>query len=118
MRDDETKSRAFAKKLRKEMTKAEVILWNRLRELNTRGFKFRRQHPIPPYVADFAHIKGKLVIEIDGVTHWTDERAVRDRRRDAFMHADGWEVVRFPDKEVYENADGVVENIVHRLPLT
>ena len=118
MRDDEIKSRAFAKKLRQEMTKAEVILWKRLRELDARGFKFRRQHPIGPFIADFVHIRGKLVVEIDGVSHWTAERAEHDKRRDVYMQVNGWDVVRISDKDVYEDADSIVENIVRRLPLT
>jgi len=89
MRETEARSRPRAKALRKAMTKAEVVLWLRLRELNRRGCKLRRQHPIGPYIADFAHVHGRLVIELDGATHWTAERAAHDRRRDAFMRAAG-----------------------------
>jgi very-short-patch-repair endonuclease len=118
MRDTESKSRTHAKRLRKEMTKAEIILWGKLRQLNLRGFKFRRQHPIGPYIADFVHIRGRLVIEIDGATHWTAERAAHDRRRDAFLDAEGWNVLRIADKAVYEDLSGVVDDIIRRLPLT
>ena len=118
MRDDESKSRPRAKTLRQEMNKAELILWGKLRELNTRGFKFRRQHPIGPYIADFVHIKGQLVIEIDGATHWSAERAAHDRRRDAFLRTEGWIVLRFADKAVYDDVSIVLIEIVHRLPLT
>jgi very-short-patch-repair endonuclease len=118
MRETETRSRQRAKTLRKAMTKAEVVLWTRLRELNTRGYKFRRQHPIGPYIADFAHLRGRLVIEIDGATHWTAARAAHDRRRDMFMRAEGWDVVRFADRAIYEDVFGVVDDITRRLPLT
>ena len=104
--------------MRKAMTKSEVVLWARFRELNRRGFKFRRQHPIGPYIADFAHVRGRLVIELDGTTHWTSERAAHDRRRDAFLRGEGWEVVRFADRAVYEDVASVLEDIVRRLPLT
>ncbi|HEY0105374.1 MAG TPA: DUF559 domain-containing protein [Rhizomicrobium sp.] len=118
MRDNEAKSRPRAKMLRKAMTKAELVLWDALRELNTRGYKFRRQHPIGSYIADFVHIRGKLVIEIDGATHWTAERASHDRRRDAFLQANGWSVMRFADAAVYGDITTVVEDVIRRLPLT
>ncbi len=89
MRDDEEKSRRLAKRLRSTMTKAEVVLWTRLRKLRGAGHHFRRQHPIPPYVADFAHIDAMLVIEVDGATHSTVEEIERDERRDAYMRDAG-----------------------------
>ena len=118
MREGESVSRPRAKTMRKAMTKAEVVLWNRLRDLNTRGYKFRRQHSIGPDIADFAHIRGRLVVEIDGATHWTAERAEHDRRRDAFMQSNGWTVLRFADTAVYEDVATVVDDVLHRLPLT
>jgi very-short-patch-repair endonuclease len=118
VRDQEAKSRPLAKRMRKAMTKAEVVLWSNLRSLNTRGYKFRRQHPIGPYVADFAHIAGKMVIEIDGSTHWTAEKIAHDRRRDAYLSSRGWTVVRFPNDDVYRDVSRVVEEIARRLTLT
>ncbi len=118
MRDDETTSRVHARAMRKDMPKAEVVLWNRLRELNKRGFKFRRQHPIGVYIADFAHVKGKLVIEIDGATHWTAERSAHDRRRDEFLRENGWDVMRFADTAVYKDVAALVEDVTRRLTLT
>ncbi|HEY4941192.1 MAG TPA: endonuclease domain-containing protein [Rhizomicrobium sp.] len=115
MREDERESRPRAKAMRREMTKAEFVLWTRLREANRHGYKFRRQHPIGPYAADFAHVRGRLVIEIDGETHGTEEELAYDRRRDAYMQARGWTVVRFPNVEVYENVDGLVEHLLGRL---
>ncbi len=101
--------------MRREMTKAEFMLWIRLREANRHGFKFRRQHPIGPYSADFAHIRGKLVIEVDGETHWTDDQLEHDRRREAYLGTRGWNVVRFRNIDVYENVDGIVEQLARRL---
>jgi very-short-patch-repair endonuclease len=96
------------------MTKAEVVLWSRLREANVHGFKFRRQHPIGPYIADFVHIRGRLVIEIDGATHWTVEELMHDRRREAFLREKGWKVLRFTNQDVFENVAGVTEQILRR----
>jgi very-short-patch-repair endonuclease len=81
VRDNGVKSRKLAKRLRRTMTKAEVVLWSNLRMLSKHGFHFRRQHPIGPYVADFAHMAGRLVIEVDGATHITPEQVAHDKRR-------------------------------------
>jgi very-short-patch-repair endonuclease len=97
------------------MTKAEFALWLRLREANAHGFKFRRQHPIGAYIADFAHIRGKLVVEVDGATHWTQDQLIHDRRRDDFLRKEGWTVLRVANQTIFENIDGVVEQILRRL---
>ena len=118
MRESEAKSRPLARQMRKDMPKAEVVLWKSLRHLNTQGYKFRRQHPIGPYIADFVHIRGKLVIEVDGNSHGTDERIAHDRRRDAYMRSLGWRVARFSNGAVCEHGSGVVDEIVRLLTLT
>ncbi len=115
MRDDERTSRPRAKAMRHEMTKAELLLWNELREANRHGFKFRRQHPIGSYIADFAHIRGQLVIEIDGETHGAADEIEYDRRRTAFLQSQGWTVLRFSNIDVYENVSGIVEILTARL---
>ena len=74
------------------MTKAEVVLWVNLRSLRPIGARFRRQHPIGPYVADFAHLPTKLVIEVDGATHSTPEEMAHDERRTMYLRARGWHV--------------------------
>ena len=119
MRDDETRSRAHAKSMRKQMTHAELLLWLRLRDANSHGYKFRRQHPIGPFIADFAHIGDRLVIEVDGDTHGTQSEMARDRGRDAYLRTRGWTVERFTNSEIYEFLDVVVEQILRRAtPLT
>jgi len=96
------------------MTDAERILWSRLRRKSFDGAsRFRRQHPIGPYIADFACVKAWLVVEVDGDTHMADH----DRRRDAFMTARGWRVVRVTNHEIYKNLEGVLEGIWRALPL-
>jgi very-short-patch-repair endonuclease len=116
MRSDERFSRAFARRLRKEMTEAEIVLWTFLRERKLNGFKFRRQHPIGPYIADFACLSARLVVEVDGATHATPDELLHDQRRTAFMQGRGWRVLRVTNVDVFENKDGVWVTIEHTLP--
>ena len=110
MRDGEQKSRKFARRLRKEMTDAEVILWAFIRR-NATGWRFRRQHPIGPYVADFACIAARLVIEIDGATHGADA-ASYDAARTRHLEVAGWRVLRVGNLDVYRELDGVSRKII------
>ena len=96
-----------ARKLRREMTLPEVLLWEQLRGQKL-GVKFRRQHPVGSYVADFCCMAGKLIVEIDGEAHNRGTASARDALRDAFLAAQGFEVVRVAAKDVLENMDGVV----------
>lgn len=93
------------------MTNAELIVWLRLRRNAIHGQHFRRQHPIPPYVVDFACLAPRLVIEIDGATHSSDEGIRYDERREAFLRGRGFTVLRFWNREIYDNLDGVLEKI-------
>ncbi len=103
---------SHARSLRKHLTRAETILWSRLRRGQMMGLRIRRQHPIGPYIADFACRPLKLVIEVDGATH-TD--AAYDARRTAFMERQGWTVMRVFNVDVYESLDGVMDAIHTRL---
>ena len=114
MRQEEIFSRGNAKRLRRELTKAEAIVWKRLKEGRAQGLRFRRQHPIGPFIADFASDQAKLVVEIDGDTHGTDDERAYDARREAFLQSRGWRVVRFWNVDVYSNLDGVID-AVYRL---
>jgi len=93
------------------MPEAEVILWSFLRKGRQGGLRFRRQHPLGPYITDFACIAARLVIEVDGPTHWTDEGRCHDRRRTAYLEANGWRVVRICNEDIYRNLDVVLEHI-------
>lgn len=93
-------------KLRKEMTPPEQKLWAVLRGKKLE-FKFRRQHPIGRYIADFYSRDAHLVVEIDGATHFEPEAIEYDRQRDRFMRSLGLDVLRFTTKEIYENLEGV-----------
>lgn len=111
MRGEEIASRGYAKRFRRALTGPETILWSRLKQGRSQGYRFRRQHPIGPYVADFASLRARLVIEIDGATHGSDEERAHDARRDSFLAKRGWRVMRFSNEDVYKNPDGVLEAI-------
>jgi Uncharacterized protein conserved in bacteria len=111
MREREASARKFAKSLRRSMTEAETILWSRLRNWRDGGCVFRRQHPIGPYIADFACVKSKLVIELDGEQHTDDAHRPRDLRRDAFLERLGWRVIRIPNEQVYTKLGEVLDRI-------
>lgn len=102
-----TRSRDFARNLRAGQTDAEHKLWQRLRAGQLDGLKFRRQHPIPPYIVDFYCDALKLAVELDGSQHTTDVDAARTR----FLEAQGLAVLRFWDNEVLAQTEAVVEAI-------
>lgn len=97
---------ARARQLRRDSTFVERLLWSRLRNRALDGLKFRRQQRIGPYVVDFACLERALIVELDGGQHALDVE--RDRRRTAFLDAEGYTVVRVWNHEVTGNLDGVV----------
>lgn len=97
------------------MTKAEILLWQQLRRRQVGGFRFRRQVPIGPYIADFACVEEKLVVEVDGATHAEDGEIAYDQRRTRLIAGRGWTVHRVWNTDVYENMSGVIEGIRHQL---
>jgi very-short-patch-repair endonuclease len=102
-----------ARALRKQMTRAEVHLWRRLQGEQIAGFRFRRQVPIGPYIADFACMAKRLIIEVDGEQH--SEQTERDLRRTAWLQSRGFRTLRFWNHEVLTNAEGVVYVIAQAL---
>ncbi|GIW71093.1 MAG: hypothetical protein KatS3mg102_0635 [Planctomycetota bacterium] len=98
-----------ARELRKEQTEAEAVLWRRLRRRQLEGWKFRRQHPVGPYVVDFVCLARHLVVEVDGGQHI--ERAEFDRRRSRFLQSRGLRVLRFWNNEVLGQLEAVLETI-------
>jgi very-short-patch-repair endonuclease len=101
------------KQLRIAMTPEELRLWYQLRGRRFFGYKFRRQMPIGPYVVDFACIKAKLIVELDGGQH--QDREAYDLRRSEFLNANGWEVVRFWNNEFRENEEAVLMVLLQHL---
>jgi very-short-patch-repair endonuclease len=102
------KLQPFANRLRKNMTKGEACLWKYvLRARNMKGYTFRRQRPILDYIADFVCLDLRLVIEVDGITHETEEAAERDQQKDHDLEAVGFTVLRFSNWEVLNRIDDV-----------
>ncbi|HLY05135.1 MAG TPA: endonuclease domain-containing protein [Rhizomicrobium sp.] len=104
-----TKTLVRARRHRRNLTNAETILWSRLRD-GVGGMRFRRQHPIGPYIVDFACIRARLVIEVDGATHGS-ERRTYDQRREAYLRSQSWRIVRVTNEAVYHSLDRVLEAI-------
>ncbi len=98
-----------AKNLRRNLTPHEQILWQHLRAGRLQGFKFKRQQPLGKYIVDFICLETKLVIELDGSQH---AAAQADKTRDAWLHAEGYTVLRFWNNELTENLEGVLEAIL------
>jgi very-short-patch-repair endonuclease len=98
-----------ARKKRKEPTKAEKLLWQRLRRKQIGGCKFRRQHPIGRYIVDFYCHEARLIIEVDGDVHAFQEEYDADRQ--AALEEQGCRVVRFSNHDVLKNMDGVLEMV-------
>lgn len=97
--------------LRKNQTEPEKKLWQYLRNKKLDGYKFFRQYGIGEYIADFYSAELKLVIEIDGESHFTDEGIEYDKIRSDFLNSIGIEVLRFTNEEVMNNIEGVIYKI-------
>jgi very-short-patch-repair endonuclease len=102
----------FARQLRAAMTDAEQALWRRLRRKQIAGCRFRRQHPVGPYIADFACLERGLLIEVDGGQH---QDCTGDARRYAWLRARGFTVLRFWNNDVLQDPDSVCEAILLHL---
>jgi very-short-patch-repair endonuclease len=102
------------KELRKNQTEPEKQLWQYLRNEQL-GVKFRRQHSIGEYIADFYCQKLKLVIEIDGDSHFTNEAIEYDKIRTTFFNSLGIDVIRFTNEDVMKNIEGVINIISENL---
>ena len=93
-------------------TAAEAKLWAALRGGRLSGWKFRRQHPIDRFVADFVCLKAKLVVEVDGATHSNSAALDRDAERTRIIEAAGFHVIRVGNADMRNNLDGVLETIL------
>ena len=99
-----------ARTLRKTMSLPEGLLWQRLRR-RAAGARFRRQHPLGPYVLDFYCASARLAVEIDGVSHDAGDRPNRDERRDLFLATQGLRLVRIAARDVLADPDEVADRI-------
>ncbi|WP_237476883.1 endonuclease domain-containing protein [Lichenibacterium dinghuense] len=101
-----------ARALRKDLTRHEARLWLRLRTLRPQGIHIRRQVPMNGYILDFACLRAKLAIEVDGEHHGIGRQQAHDVLRDAALARAGLRVLRFWNHEIDANIDGVVETII------
>ena len=103
--------KAISQHLRINMTDAENRLWSKLRRKQLKGYQFYRQKIIEKYIVDFYCPKANLVIEVDGGQHYSETGKAKDRARDDVLIGMGIKVLRFSDRDVFENIGGVMETI-------
>ena len=101
----------LARTLCRNATRAERRLWQGLRREQVAGFRFRRQVILGRLIVDFACLDARIIVEVDGATHSTDEEIARDAARSATLAAEGFDILRFTNEDVYCNLDGVLETI-------
>ncbi|MBI3741513.1 MAG: endonuclease domain-containing protein [Chloroflexi bacterium] len=99
----------FARKLRRPLTPPEQLLWARIRNRQLGGFKFRRQHPIGKYIADFCCAENKLIIELDGDSH--ADQIEYDEKRTNDLKQQGYTVIRFTNRNVKNGLENVIQTI-------
>jgi very-short-patch-repair endonuclease len=100
-----------AAELRRNMTKAEDLLWGELKNKKMLGLTFRRQHPVNIFIADFYCHKARLVIEIDGSIHEVDGHKEKDQGREDEFEKFGITTIRFTNNEIYQTLDKVIKEI-------
>ncbi|MBW7997331.1 MAG: endonuclease domain-containing protein [Candidatus Glassbacteria bacterium] len=104
-----SKLKTLSRKLRKNSTLVEVLLWEQLKARKLRGYQFARQKPVGDFIVDFFCHDLHLVIEIDGSSH--DKRLEQDKARQGFLESLGMKVIRFLDKDAKSNIQGVVSQL-------
>ncbi|MGF7140918.1 endonuclease domain-containing protein [Roseimarinus sediminis] len=100
-----------ANELRKRMTLSEIRLWNKLRNRQCGGYKFRRQHPIERFIVDFYCHEVRVVVEVDGPVHLSKEHTEYDDNRSAELEKWEIEIIRFTNEQVNENLEAVIGEI-------
>lgn len=113
---EKTSTVTFCRTGRRAMPRAEVALWQALRGKRLNGHRFRRQHPIGPWIADFACIRARLVIEVDGPSHFTEAGRAHDARRTRDLKRAGWHVIRFTNDAILNNLPEALNQIQRHLP--
>jgi len=106
-----TRLKRYSQELRKNMTDAKRPLWSRLRQKQIKGYHFYRQRIIGNYIVDFYCPKGKLIVEVDGGQHYQVDGNMKDKVRDDYIREVGMKIIRFSDREVFKNLEGVLEKI-------
>jgi len=103
---------SFARDKRKNPTYTEKLMWNALRNRKQDGLKFRREHPVRGYIADFYCDEHKLIIEIDGNIHEEPSKKEKDSMRQRYLEEAGYNVLRFTVEEININIDVVIDKIL------
>jgi very-short-patch-repair endonuclease len=103
--------KSIRKDLRNNATPAERELWKYISSSKLAGRKFRRQHSINNYIVDFFCFEEKLIIELDGEHHFSDEGYKKDSKRDAALNKAGYKIIRIENKWVFDNLEGVLDDI-------
>lgn len=116
-RKNTTGTLSFARGQRREPTRAEATFWQAVRGRRFAGLKFKRQMAIGPFIADFCCFELRLIVELDGEPHESDEARVRDTRRDAFLRHEGYRVLRFSNERVLGNLEFVLREIAEPVGL-
>ena len=104
-----------SRELRNNMTDTEKALWSRLRGKQLKGYQFYRQKIIGNYIVDFYCAKAKLVVEVDGAQHYSEEMLEADKQREDYLRENALTVIRFSNLEVRKSLDGVVEGVLECL---
>ncbi len=105
---------ARAREMRHPLTRAEALLWARIRDRQLGGFKFRRQHPIDRFIVDFYCPEHRLIIEVDGPSHTSPEQIEYDKARTEWLNDNGYQLIRFWNEQVYDSIEPVLESILNR----
>ncbi|WP_411287690.1 endonuclease domain-containing protein [Phenylobacterium sp.] len=107
-----TDTHARARSLRGRLSLPELLLWVRLRKRSPGRPRFRRQHPVGPYILDFYCSEARLCVEVDGASHSMGDRPQRDIARDSWLSSQGIKVMRYAASSVLEDPEEVVEWIL------
>ncbi len=105
----------FVREHRSNPTEAEIALWEQLRGKQLDGYKFRRQHIIGNYIADFVCLPKKLIIEVDGLIHQLPENKISDEERTQWLQSQGFKVIRFTNEEVLQDTENTLNKIIETL---
>jgi len=115
MDNDLNKSLLTRRELRNNSTPEEAVLWTQIKSRKIKGYKWRRQHPIGIYILDFYCPKAKLCIELDGAAHYTYSGEREDCIRTSFLNSKGIKVIRFENRLIWDNIEGVIDIIEQEL---
>lgn len=105
------------KMLRENLSQAEVLLWSMLKGKGLNNYKFRRQYNVGKFVIEFYCPKSKLAIEVDGDSHFVEGAKERDRERQTIIETFGITFLRFTNREIYKNIEGVLDKIMEYIQL-